>query len=31
MFNLPEKNEEKLVAAGDIPLDVPDKTFTGPF
>lgn len=30
-FNLPKKSEEEAGIASDIPLDVPDKTFTGPF
>jgi pyruvate/2-oxoglutarate/acetoin dehydrogenase E1 component len=31
MFELPEQTEEQLGIFQDIPLDVPDKTFTGPF
>jgi hypothetical protein len=31
IFNLPEKNEEELGIKHDQPLDVPDKSFTGPF
>ncbi|MFA4915043.1 MAG: alpha-ketoacid dehydrogenase subunit beta [Syntrophales bacterium] len=30
-FNLPDKTEEELGIKHDQPLDVPDKTFTGPF
>lgn len=31
MFDLPEKTEEETGMVCDIPLDIPDKTFTGPF
>jgi pyruvate/2-oxoglutarate/acetoin dehydrogenase E1 component len=31
IFGLPEQTEEQLGIFQDIPLDVPDKTFTGPF
>jgi pyruvate dehydrogenase E1 component beta subunit len=31
MFNLPERNEADLGISHEIPLDVPDKAFTGPF
>jgi hypothetical protein len=31
IFNLPEKTEEELGIKHDQPLDVPDKSFTGPF
>lgn len=31
MFNLPAKSEEELGIRHDQPLDVPDKSFTGPF
>ncbi len=31
IFELPERSEEELGMISNIPLDVPDKTFTGPF
>jgi len=31
MFGLPERSEEELGIRHDQPLDVPDKSFTGPF
>jgi pyruvate dehydrogenase E1 component beta subunit len=31
MFKLPRKSNEELGIVHDIPLDVPDKSFTGPF
>jgi len=31
MLDLPEKTEEELGIFYDVPLDVPDKAFTGPF
>lgn len=31
MLGLPKKSEEQLGILSDIPLDVPDKSFTGPF
>jgi len=31
IFNLPEKSEEELGIRHEQPLDVPDKSFTGPF
>jgi len=31
VFDLPEQSEEQLGISSDIPLDVPDKTFIGPF
>lgn len=31
MFGLPGQSEEEMGISYDVPLDVPDKTFTGPF
>jgi hypothetical protein len=31
MLNVPKKSEEEAGIAGNIPLDIPDKSFTGPF
>ncbi|MCX5810077.1 MAG: pyruvate dehydrogenase complex E1 component subunit beta [Proteobacteria bacterium] len=31
MFGLPGQSEEQMGISYDVPLDVPDKTFTGPF
>lgn len=31
MFNLPVKTEAEIGISYDVPLDVPDKSFTGPF
>lgn len=31
LFNLPKQSEEQLGICCDVPMDVPDKKFTGPF